>query len=215
MNLAYPDRSGVLPGDDLVRHVSTDATSFRVDIVRQEATEVTAWSSDWLAGQIAAVPADPTVNLHWPVPAGCRVPVPPYWSTGVHLARLVEGDGNGGINATPAPPSAPPDPQIADPPDRFGAMFVVRPQAEAAKTPVLYKVPLFTFPAYNTTANEGLYDGGIAVTVNRPDGGYRGYYRHNDSPDAYDPASSRQTVEHSDYSHSARSAGRGWDAVHV
>ena len=36
------------------------------------------------------------------------------------------------------------------------------------------------------------------MTLRRPGGGYGGYYRQRDTPDAYDPSSRRQTVEHWD-----------------
>jgi hypothetical protein len=65
--------------------------------------------------------------------------------------------------------------------------------------PILYKVSLFTYHAYNTTANGNLYDfRNITVTMRRPGGGIGGYYRHGDTADYYDGVSRRQTFMHED-----------------
>ena len=195
MILGYPEQSSVRPGETLAMHISTDAPAFRIDVVRQESAEVPVWNSDWLVGQFAPVPAQAGANLKWP---GYDVPVPADWPTGVYLARFVEGDGNGGVNPQPTAPPAPPHPALVDLPDRFGAMLVVRPPPADVRASILYKVPLFTFHAYNSTANGNLYDLGGPVTLRRPGGGYGGYYRRPDKPDAYDQSSRRQTVEHWD-----------------
>src|SRR5947209_1029179 len=130
MILGYPDESSVRPGETLVMHISTDAPAFRIDVVRQESAEVAVWSSDWLVGQFAPVPTHAGANLRWPE---YRIAVPADWPTGVYLARFVEGDGNGGVNLQPTAPPDPPQPTRVELPDRFGAMFVVRPALNVAR----------------------------------------------------------------------------------
>ena len=134
MILGYPEQSTVRPGETLAMHISTDAPSFRIDVFRQDSAEVPVWNSDWLAGQFAPVPTQASANLKWP---GYDVPVPADWPTGVYLARFVEGDGNGGVNPQPTAPPAAPHPDLVDPPDRFGAMFVVRPPPNGIRASIL------------------------------------------------------------------------------
>jgi hypothetical protein len=192
--LGYPQQTTVSPGEVLTLHVSTDAPSFRADFSRQEAAIVSLFSSDWLPGQLSPMPTDGGTDCAWPAFA---FPIPADWPTGAYSVAFVEGDGQGGVNPAPTPP--PPAPNAnADQADVFGAFFVVRPPAPSAA--ILYKVPLFTYHAYNTTGGSSLYEqnGAHTVTLLRPGGGIGAYYRHGDVPDAYDPASRRQTFAHWD-----------------
>jgi hypothetical protein len=194
MILGCPQQTTVSPGDVLTLHVSTDAPSFRADFSRQEAAIVPLFSSDWLPGHLSPMPIDGGTDCAWPAYA---FPIPADWPTGAYSVTFVGGDGHGGLNPAPTPP--PPAPNAnADQADVFGAFFVVRPAAPSAA--ILYKVPLFTYHAYNTTGGSSLYEqnGAHTVTFLRPGGGIGAYYRHGDVPDAHDPASRRQTFAHWD-----------------
>jgi hypothetical protein len=66
MILGYPQQTTVSPGGLLTLHVSTDAPAFRVDFTRHEDVPVSLFSSDWLPGQLAPMPADGGTDCAWP-----------------------------------------------------------------------------------------------------------------------------------------------------
>jgi hypothetical protein len=148
----YPDEPGTVAGGRMVLRVSTSAPAFRVLAYRwgAELEPVGGWG--WFDG--AARPAHlpfqdwgrPGAGLHgeevapWPA---YPLHVPGGWRPGVYVAVLVEGDGRGD-------PLRPP-PQLPAPDARTArALFVVRPAPGAPPAPILYKLPLFTYQAYNT-----------------------------------------------------------------
>ncbi len=64
---------------------------------------------------------------------------------------------------------------------------------------ILYKLPLFTYAAYNNEGGGSLYTGpGDRVTLHRPGGGAGGEPCDAGTPDAYDLSSPRQTFAHWD-----------------
>jgi len=139
-----------VPGGEVVLHVSTDAPAFRVEFLRCGDGLTPCGGTGWLPG--AEAPAHlpfhdwtvPNTGLRgeplapWP---GHRVPVPEGWRSGVYLALLVEGDGAGGDRT---------DPDRTTPDGREArALFTVRPHPEGPRAPLLYKLPLFTYMAYD------------------------------------------------------------------
>jgi hypothetical protein len=79
--------------------------------------------------------------------AGYRVPVPADWRAGVYTAVLLGGDGRGD-------PRRPPDVSPTLDARTARVLFVVRGAPAAARAPILYKLPLFTYQAYNLGSPE-------------------------------------------------------------
>lgn len=149
----YPEHPTVTAGEPLVLRASTDAESFRVQLHRVGASVVPMGCSEWLGGHLAPP------HLPWQdwgqdgegldgevVPGWARyeIPIPSDWRPGIYLADFVER-GQEGRNDEPASIDG-----------RSGkALFVVRSPRPTATT--LYKVPLFTYHAYNRVTPDG-YD---------------------------------------------------------
>jgi hypothetical protein len=205
----YPQQPSVRPGGTLTLRVSTDAPRFRVDFYRCGDGLRFQQRSGWLPGVDAP---DHLPYQDWGVDgtglhgeplagwAGYDFPVPPAWPPGVYLAVLDAGDA-----ARP----------VSSPDARDGtALFVVL----GAGAPILYKLPLFTYHAYNQVSAEP-YDpvarrGGWClytipeppelpvpvpptVSLRRPGGGTGGTPFDCWNADPYDPTP-RQTFVHWD-----------------
>src|SRR5262245_21282464 len=124
MILGYPGEPSVFPGETLTLHVSTDAPAFRINISRQEAELVPVYATDWIAGTYGAIPTSSNRPLHW---RAFEISIPADWPSGAYLAMLTEVDGHGQVNPHPTPPPSPlAGSEYADPPDDFGALFIVR-----------------------------------------------------------------------------------------
>ncbi len=189
----YPDRPSVLPGGTLTFHVSTDAPRFRVDFYRQGQTLVFMGNlgGGWMVGQ--NVPQGrPNQDWRWPDYA---FPIPGDWPSGAYIAMFIEGDANG--NQISSPDTSKADGQDAK------ALFVVKSTAPGTSVSILYKLPLFTYHAYNYTGGGSLYEGSNSVTLHRPGGGTGGktteFGPGNEGHiDVYDQSSLRQTFAHWD-----------------
>ncbi len=200
----FPFQSSVLPGDNVRFHVSTDAPQFRVDIYRRGTSLSLELSSTWFASEQAdnpdhAADADwsqdqPDGSRGWP---GFDVPIPSTCSSGVYIAMFVEGDGND----NPRGNTPPLDPTTAD--ARYGkALFVVRSPAPGTQATILYKVPLFTYQAYNDVGGWSLYTVPEGkpnfVSLRRPGGGTGGHPWDDWNYDPADRSSARQVFAHWD-----------------
>src|SRR5437867_2795376 len=95
----YPTQPSVLPGETLTLHVSTDAPQFRVNFYRQGQTLTFMGNLgvSWMTGQNIPQGA-PNQDWNWPSYA---FPIPSNWSSGVYIAMLFEGDGNGNQISSP------------------------------------------------------------------------------------------------------------------
>ncbi len=200
----YPDQSSTLPNETLTLHVSTDAPQFRVDFYRQGPTPALVHKSDWKTGQLFP-------NHEWfhdwgrdnvdgngqklPGWRGYDFAIPGNWTSGVYIAMCVEGDGKGNPRPT-TPPLNTASPDARD----SKALFVVKNPWPGSSASILYKVPLFTYHAYNFAGGESLYSrADLGVSLRRPGGGT------GDSPwdtaflDEFDKTGSpRQTFAHWD-----------------
>jgi hypothetical protein len=171
----YPAQPGVLPGETLVLHVSTDAPRFRVDFYRQGRALTFLSSSGWLPGRYCPphLPfqdwGEDDVGLngeHLPGWPGYRFTLPADWQSGVYIAMFVQGDEHG--NVIDAPDDTTPDGRDAK------ALFVVKSAAPGKDASILYKLPLFTYHAYNQAVSQA-YDpvtrqgGWCLYTVPRPE----------------------------------------------
>jgi hypothetical protein len=220
MILGYVEQPSPRPGESLSLCVSTDAPCFRVEFYRYGAGPKVGLRTGWLSGQDVP-PHLPFQDwgrsgedlcgralAPWP---RYRVSVPADWRSGVYVAVLIEGDAKGNDR---------------QPAQAFGvdardarALFVVRPPASAPPAPILYKIPVLTYHAYNTVdgvpldAQLGagqwcLYNtprvdelprtAPAGVSLHRPGGGTGGMpYDMTLNPDPFDPVP-RQTFQHWD-----------------
>lgn len=219
MIFAYPRRPSLVPGEELVLHVSTDAPQFRVEVHRFSRAPACVLRSQWLDGEDVPhhLPYEdwggPSSGLHgeeirpWPA---YSFPVGRDWRSGVYVATLVEGDGHDRdlprLDGTTADA-------------RSGkALFVLRSAAPGAGASILYKLPLFTYQAYNLAGGERydartergswcLYnvprpdelpiDVPPSVSLRRPGGGTGGSPYDLSNFDPFDPTP-RQTFVHWD-----------------
>jgi hypothetical protein len=204
---AYPDE--VTVSRQLTLHVSTTAAAFRVDAYRQgaELDFVGSLGSD-----------RPGLNLPfggasaawaWPSYA---FEIDPSWRPGVYIAVLTPLDSAG------QPLEAAETRDLAA---TWGkALFIVD---GAESTPILYKLPTFTYHAYNATGYGSLYaeavwsrrePRGFRATMHRPGGGIGGLVMAGDSPDHYRPQSRRQSFAHWDAPFIAWLERSGYDVTY-
>lgn len=178
----YPRRAGLAPGERLVLHVATDAPCFRAGFYRWGDGFTLIKESAWLPGKNARS-GSPASDWDWPA---YEFPIPPDWASGVYVAHLEE---HGAAWARPHF-------------DHTTALFVVRGHG---RSPLLYKIPLATYHAYNCTGGGCFYvdpprsqtPPGSKVTLRRPGGGIGGEKVYG-AIDHYDPGSPRQTFAHWD-----------------
>jgi hypothetical protein len=214
--LGYVEQPSPRAGGLMVLRVATDAPWFRVVPVRCGAATAAGEAGDWLPG----APAPPHLPFHdWGVPnedlrgrplppwPAYLVPAPP--DPGVHVLLLVEGDARRREVRRPRAPDG----------RDARALVVVRPPRGAPPAPVLFKLPLHTYHAYNLALPEE-YDPATAeghwclystprpdevprpvpaaVGLHRPGGGTGGCpYDRDRNPDPFDPTP-RQTFAHWD-----------------
>jgi hypothetical protein len=180
----YPARPSVKPGQTLALHVATDAPRFRVAFHRWRDGFEPVHVTDWLPG-LDAPPGPPDDDWRWPQHL---FDIPRHWPSGVYVAHLQEPDA-----------AAPPDVAMA----HAAALFVVR---GAGRHPLLYKLPIATYQAYNVTGGGCFYHQpprsrdparpGARLTWQRPGGGIGG--DTFGALDHYDASSPRQTFAHWD-----------------
>jgi hypothetical protein len=213
----YAEEPSVLPGHRLTFRVSTDASAFQVLVYRCGAEVESVGRSGWFDGRARphhlpyqdwGLPGTGLYGEELPGWAAYGFPVPPDWRSGPYLAVFVEGNGRG--EAPARPPAA--DARHAQ------ALFVVRSADPGAGASILYKLPLFTYQAYNQVAPQNgatppghrgwcLYTvpppGELArpvppsVSLRRPGGGTGGTPWDVFNFDPFDPTP-RQTFAHWD-----------------
>lgn len=96
--------------------------------------------SDWLNGNITP-DGPPERGLEW---AGYDLPIPGHWISGAYIAMFVEGDENGSELATDPPLNR----STVDAQQGKALIVVMNPQP-GSSTLILYKLPYFTYQAYN------------------------------------------------------------------
>jgi hypothetical protein len=187
---AYPHE--VTVSQRLTLHVSATVPAFRVDAYRQgaELTFVGCLGTDLPGlnlpfGGPAAAWAWPTFDFE----------IDPSWRPGVYIAVLTPLDQEVGGQLDSA----------EDLTATWGkALFIVDRPGDAT---ILYKLPTFTYQAYNGTGYGSLYAEavwrcripvGFRATMHRPGGGVGGVVMAGDSPDFHRPESRRQTFAHWD-----------------
>jgi hypothetical protein len=177
----YPGRASVAPGERLVLHVATDASCFRVNICRWGDGLIPMWQTEWLPAEYGP-PQNPALDWRWPA---YEFAIPQDWPSAVYMAHLQE-------------------PRSAAMSVNFNCaatLFVVRGEG---RSPLLYKIPLATYHAYNCTGGGCFYVNpprsrtppGSKVSLHRPGGGVGG--DTYGAIDHYNKSSPRQTFAHWD-----------------
>lgn len=177
----YPGRASVAPGERLVLHVATNAPRFRASFYRWGDGYTLVKESPWLAGK-KAPRGSAARDWNWPA---YEFLVSPDWPSAVYMVDLQE---SGAESSRPSFDAA--------------ALFVVRGEG---RSPLLYKIPLATYHAYNCTGGGCFYvdaarsrtPPGSKVSLRRPGGGI-GSEKVYGAVDYYDPSSPRQTFAHWD-----------------
>jgi Phosphotransferase enzyme family len=180
----YPNPPSVLQGEAVRLHIASDTPlHFQIWFYRQGQTLVLKARTEAMVADALPLGA-PDLDWNWPI---YEYPIPRDWESGAYIARFVPVEQEDiRALADPGHPEA-------------AALFVVKNRVASAK--ILYKLPLFTYHAYNELGNPcgSLYTGGYnKLTLHRPGGGVGGRPWDRYFPDDYDPSSPRQTFWHWD-----------------
>jgi hypothetical protein len=193
MTTGYPGAPSIFPGETLFFHVSTDAPQVRIELHRQGAKLELKATSPWAPGRRSA---DLPPWEDWSTSfAAHAVTIPADAPPGVYVAMFIEGDAAGNELQTQQIDRTRADGRDAK------ALFVVRNPKPGSTAAVLYKLPFFTYCAYNSAGDPtgSLYTGPRRkVTFHRPGNGTGGTPWDAHVVDFYDLASPRQTFAHWD-----------------
>jgi hypothetical protein len=187
----YPDQPSVVVGSALHFHAATSAggsETFQAHFFRVGATFDFVGSSETFTAYSLPF-GRPDEDWGWPTYA---VDIPKQWKPGVYLVWLVSPLSNSAPTAQSAL-------SVAN--DSATFVCVLRDAAPGSMACILYKLPLFTYQAYNDLGNpaQSIYTGSPTVTLRRPGGGAGGHpWDAEKYPDYYDRSSSRQTFAHWD-----------------
>lgn len=191
----YPEPVSVAAGDVIKLRISADEPVVHVAVHRLGAGQPPV-------AVLGPLPAEhyPDGPCHepWDWPAH-RLVTDGAWRSGVYVASLhpCRGGDHGACLPAERPPVDARDGRI---------LFVLRPAPGSAPAPLLYKIPLSTYHAYNATGGGSLYLGGSldphtglrTVTLSRPGGGTGGDLSFPEAVDVYDPDTPREGVAHWD-----------------
>jgi hypothetical protein len=195
MIYGYPNRPTVIAGQALRLHYSGDRPKFAVDLYRQGPNTAPDWvmrfpAQGWLDGKLSTFQRG-DADQNWPF---IDITIPSDATPGVYIANFTEADDANGTHAT-APSTATPDARSAK------ALFVVK--SAVPGRPILLKLALFTYHAYNETNGGSLYTSldNKKSFLHRPGGGTGGDVFDDPTDPDYDPTdpnhnSPRQTFAH-------------------
>jgi len=163
----FPENASVYPGQLITFYVSTDAPKFRIDFYRQGVTLRFQFSSEILPGiSVADHRNDEDWTVDWP-PYGTQLSEDA--APGAYIAMFIECDENGNPN-----PDQYPALNTANSYAPTGkAFFVIKNPYPGYDSQLLYKIPLFTYHAYNVTGGASVYQN-QPVSLLRPGGGTGG-----------------------------------------
>jgi hypothetical protein len=140
---AYCFPRSALPGESLPLHVSTDAGTVDVGVVREGAERVVVWRATDVAAGAHATPSDAAENgCGWP--AALEIPIGADWRSGYYAVTLRAGD------------------------EQADAFLVVRPGPAGPRSPMLLVLSTSTWNAYNDWGGPSLYAGATRVSFERP-----------------------------------------------
>jgi hypothetical protein len=139
---AYCWPLSVALGEPVGLHVSTDATTFDVEVSREGAAREIVFTSNDVHGAHRDTPDDASANgCYWPV--SLEIPVAPEWRSGYYAVTVTAGG------------------------ECANACFVVRPRPDDP-APTLLVLSTNTWNAYNDWGGPNLYTGGTRVSFERP-----------------------------------------------
>jgi hypothetical protein len=199
----YPNQPSIYSGEVVKMHVSTTTPRFKIAFYRQGKSLEYAGSSDWFEG-LYKPPGDPGESWLWPT---YHFQVPFNWRPGVYIAFFIPGDNYG--ETTDSIPSLTPDGRESK------ALFVIKSRDAGKSTKILYKIPIFTYFAYNHafSGDKCFYrDDCSRITLHKPGGGTGGTpWDTEELPDEYDQSSPRHTFAHWDAKFISWLEGNGYD----
>ena len=144
--LAYCTPQSVAPGDEVRLHLSADAPSVTVEVIRDGPEPAVAWRREGVGAESRPLANDaPEAGCGWPV--ALSIPVDRAWRTGLYVVSCRTT----GAEA-PAPPTA---------------FFVVR-AARPADGGMLLVLATTTWNAYNDTGGRNFYTGATTLSFERP-----------------------------------------------
>jgi hypothetical protein len=184
----YPDHPSVSAGEDFAFHVASDqsVSAFRIYFFRLGTSwQLMGMSDRWQAGCFPAGLS--TESWCWPA---YQFHIPQTWPSGAYIACFISETDS--IEALAIEPD--------NPEHRNTALFVIKgPRQYRPGKAILYKLPFFTYCAYNCEGGGSLYTGpGNKVTLQRPGCGAGGDPFDKAVVDVYDTSSPRQTFAHWD-----------------
>jgi hypothetical protein len=163
----FPANASIYPGETITLYVSTDAPKFRIGFYRQGVTLQFQFSSEILPGTYVADHGnDEDWTVDWPP---FNIQISGDVRPGAYIAMFIECDEKGNPNPNQDPPL-----NIANSYAPTGkAFFVIKNPNSGYDSQLLYKLPLFTYHAYNKTGGNSVYQQ-AAVSLHRPGGGTGG-----------------------------------------
>jgi hypothetical protein len=183
----YPARQSAFAGESLKFHVASDrsVSRFRIFFFHLGSTwQLTGVSERWQAERFPG--GSSTEGWCWPA---YQFHIPEAWPPGPYVACFVSE-----IDCLAAGTIRPDDPGYHN-----TALFVVKRPGSRSRAAILYKLPIFTYCAYNAEGGGSLYTGPRGkVTLNRPGCGVGGDPCDRGTVDFYDLSSPRQTFAHWD-----------------
>jgi hypothetical protein len=163
----FPRNASTYPGQRITLHVSTSSAKFRIDFYRQGVSLRFQFSSEVLPGVFVG---DHNNDEDW------SSDWPPYEiqfgedaQPGAYIAMFVECDENG----IPDPDQDPPLNAVNSYAPTGKALFTIKNPNPGYESQILYKLPLFTYHAYNVTGGASVYQA-RPVSLLRPGGGTGG-----------------------------------------
>ena len=163
----FPKTASAYPGETIALYVSTDAPKFRIDFYRQGVTLRFQFSSEILPGIFVADHGnDEDWTADWPL---YGIQLGEDAAPGAYIAMFTECDDDGNPNPDQDPPL-----NTANSYAPTGkAFFVIKNPNPGYDSQLLYKIPLFTYHAYNVTGGASVYQN-QPVSLLRPGGGTGG-----------------------------------------
>lgn len=140
----YAAELSVVPGEDLVLHVSTSAAKYSVEIARIGATREVVWTRADVEGREHPVPEDASsMGCGWP--ESVRVKVPAAWRSGYYQVLLRVRDGGGKYTQRGVRQA------------EGSCFFVVRAAEPGRTSRILLQLSTHTYNAYNNWGGFSLY----------------------------------------------------------
>jgi hypothetical protein len=144
----YTSGLSFAPGESVDFHVSTDAPSYSIRIVRDGTSPEIVWEENALPGAEHPAPERAwETGPKWP--ASSSLEIPGDWRSGYYIVTFMT-EGAAGHR------------------DQWEHFFVVRSAKPGKTSDTLFVIPTATYHAYNNWGGNNLYEGGHRVSTLRP-----------------------------------------------